>query len=80
MLVEETSYDYLFGLWEEVRNLVHTQYRLKILRDLQSAALHLDPFQHLEEGKPKSESTVYSVKTDKENNHKVNSGLKKRKF
>src|SRR5271169_1923780 len=36
---EEVSYDYLQGLREEVRNLVRTQYGLKILRDLQHASL-----------------------------------------
>src|SRR5271169_5443414 len=50
---EEASFDYLQGLWEEVQNLVRTQYGLKTLRDLQLATLRLDPNQHLEETKPK---------------------------
>ena len=63
---EETSYDYLQGLREEVRNLVRTQYGLRMLRDLQQAALQLDPFQLQEESKPKrNKSAAYVVKDNK---------------
>ena len=50
---EETSYDYLQGLQEEVCNLIHTQYRIRMLRDLQQAVLCLDTWQLQEEAKGK---------------------------
>src|SRR5208282_4564599 len=62
---EEVSFDYLQGLQEEVRNLVRTQNRLRTLRDLQLAALRLDPYQYMEEPKLKrNENKVYTVKKD----------------
>jgi len=63
---EEVSFDYLQGLREEVRNLVRTQYGLKTLRELQQAALRMDPNQHQEDSRAKrSEGTAFSVKRKK---------------
>src|SRR5208337_2396432 len=47
-----------------------TQNGLRMLRDLQMAALHLDPYQHIEELKSKqNENKVYTVKKDDKKSH-----------
>src|SRR5208337_719812 len=62
---KEVSFNYLQGLREEVRNLVRMQNGLRMLRDLQLAALRLDLYQYMEELKLKrNENKAYTVKKD----------------
>src|SRR5208337_3485339 len=70
---EETSYDYLQGLRDEVRNLVRTQYGIRTLRDLQQAALRLDPWQLQEEAKAKQSETATYMVRDNERQRSLNS-------
>src|SRR5208337_1273959 len=76
---EEVSFNYLQGLQEEVRNLVRMQNGLRMLRDLQLAALRLYPYQHMEEPKSKrNENKAYTVKKDDKKSHLKRKGPPRR--